>query len=986
MPPKLTLKFDPNQEHQLRAIESVLNLFEGLPENAAGFRLGDEVVPNLPPYEALEENWLLGNLIEVQRQNGLQENMMLDADDGLELEGVGLNSWRYPLFTIEMETGTGKTYVYLRTILELKKHYGFRKFIVIVPSIAIYEGVIKNFQITREHFKSLYGNETVGFTEYEGQQISKLRHFAASGFLEIMVMTIDSFNKSSNLIFKATEKLPGEKLPFQYIQETRPILILDESQNYTSAKSKEALRTLNPLLALKYTATPREITNLVYRLTPVDAFQKNLVKKIEVFGVKEEENLNQPFLALEKIEYSSYGPTAKLRTLVNDKGERKEAVVTLRKGDDLFQKTKMEGFAGKNIIVQEINRRDGVIVFSDESQLSVHDTTGMTHSKEETFRVQIEETVRRHLQRQTELLNKGIKVLSLFFIDKVANYTGENALIPRLFDAAFDKEKHKYPYFEKLNATDIREAYFARKKTKSGEVVAIDTEGRNQAERELEKAAFELIMKNKEQLLSFNEKVCFIFAHSALKEGWDNPNVFQICTLRDTLSELRKRQEIGRGLRLCVDQEGERINNEDINTLTVVANESYEAYVAGLQAEYRETGDIAPPPPSNARKTDAKRNEKIFRSKDFQKFWEKLNRKTDYFINVDTEKLIEESILHLNATQFPEPQITVTRGRFVITEFTITLLAVEGDAARLNIVKKDTGGDEESFKLKFKTRDDLAKIARDDRLRGFRLLRIKDAGEDSEIEFDNGKTLRINDSVTFHSEKGQRIDSRSYEESQTTYPVFNLIERTIRETSLTRPTVLRIFRGIRGPKKELIFKNPEGFAGVFLSRIKQVLANHIAERIEYVMNEDIQSYNLEEIFPKEKKYPQKELLEGTTNSLYSAVQIDSEVEKKFVEQRLQVDDHNGKIILYFKFPNSFKVNVPKIIGNYVPDWGVVRLSEDGKYKLELVRETKGNIDPNLLQYPQEKRKIDCAKKHFAALGIDYRQVTADMPYWWEKER
>lgn len=981
---KLKLKFDPNQEHQRIAIESVVNLFKGLPPYQTSFQLGDETIANLPPYSELNEEWLLGNLQEVQKENtrycqNLEQNLSLDIDQGLVLQGVGHETWRFPSFTIEMETGTGKTYVYLRTMFELRKKYGFGKFIIIVPSIAIYEGTIKNFQITKDHFRTLYGNETVNVIEYEGQQISKLRHFASSSALEILIMTIDSFNKESNVIYKATEKLPGEKLPYQYIQETKPILILDEAQNYTSERAKQALRTLHPLFALRYSATPKEKPNLIYRLSPVDAFKMNLVKKIEVYGVTEKENVNQLSLSLEKI--YGYGPKASVKAPVIKGGIKREESLTLQKGDDLYNKTGNDAF--QNIKVDEINSALGLVIFSDNTRLSVNDVTALTNSKQDVFRVQIEETVKRHLKKQAELRKKGIKVLSLFFIDRVANYTDEDAIIPQIFDVAFDKFKNDYDEFKKLTGPEVREAYFAQKKIKKGEIIAIDTEGRNKEEREAEKEAFELIMKKKEQLLSFDEKVCFIFAHSALKEGWDNPNVFQICTLRDTQSEMRKRQEIGRGLRLVVNQEGERVTDEGINILTVVANESYEDFVNALQNEYIEDGDIAPQKPTNAKRDDAKRNNKIYKSKDFKEFWEKLNRKTDYKIKVETDKLIEECVARLNKEIFPDPQVTVTKGKFIITTFKLTLVKLFDDKARLQIEVEDTENRKESIERNFEKGNGLDRIFKNEDLKPYRILEIHNSKGDKKIVFDNGEFLTLNQTTEIVSKSGQQVDERLYQEKTTTYPVFNIIERVVKETDLTRSTVIKIFKGMSDEKKKYIFKNPEGFTNVFITSIKNILAQHIADRIEYEILDDGQVYDNEEIFPDKKRYPQRELLDGNKTSLYDQIQFDSDVEKRFVENYLKEDE---KILFFFKFPNKFKINLPKIIGNYNPDWGIVRMSEDGKYKLELVRETKGGRDLALLRFPNEQRKILCAQKHFAELKIDYRHVDDRTPHWWESER
>ncbi|RME43684.1 MAG: DEAD/DEAH box helicase, partial [Caldilineae bacterium] len=385
----LKLKFDPNQTYQLEAIQSVVDLFEGLPRQENAAMMQAEIVPNLPPYETLAEGWLYDNLRRVQQRNGLQAELIgtLAVDEGLVLDGVGNDSWRYPSFTIEMETGTGKTYVYLRTIHELRRRYGFGKFIIVVPSIAIYEGVIKNFQITKDHFAALYGNETVNLIPYDGSRLSQLRSFAASNFVEILVMTLDSFNKKSNVIFRPSEKLPGERLPIEYLQETRPILILDEPQNMESEKAKAALRTLHPLFALRYSATHRTNPNLVYRLTPFDAYRLNLVKKIQVLGVTERENFNQTFMHLTGID-AGKRITARLRTYVMDKGRLKEAEITLRHGDDLYAKTGREEHRD-GYRVAEINAGQGFVEFENGLRLTQGQYVGPR--REDIFRVQIRE-------------------------------------------------------------------------------------------------------------------------------------------------------------------------------------------------------------------------------------------------------------------------------------------------------------------------------------------------------------------------------------------------------------------------------------------------------------------------------------------------------------------------------------------------------------------------------------------------------------------
>lgn len=977
-------QFDPNQEHQMRAIDGAVGLFDSFPKQEAVFQLGDDIVPNLLAYESLEESWLLDNLNAVRNGYDFPPQMELGIDEGLVLDGTGIDSWRFPVYTVEMETGTGKTYVYLRTIYELRKRYGWRKYIIVVPSIAIFEGVRQSFEDMKEHFKSLYDNETVHLSPYSSQQINRLRSFASSTFTEILVMTLDAFNKSSNNIYKPTEKLPGERLPFQYIQETRPILILDESQNYLSTRSREALRTLHPLFAINYSATPVEKPNLLYRLSPVDAFRLNLVKKIEVLGVTEEQNYNIPQLLFQFTDDSpGYGLSIEATLNMYKDGQMHQEKVKLRKNDNLYEKTKNPQYKG--LIIEDVSRRDGVVVFTNGETISLEGSNTPDFSKEEIFRIQIRETIKAHFRKQKEMLPHGIKVLSLFFIDRVANYTAPQAIIPRLFDEEYERLKLQYPFFKGWQAEEVRESYFAKltKPNQPDEFLdtGIENADKTQKEKDLEKAAYELIMKGKKRLLNFDEKKSFIFAHSALKEGWDNPNVFQICTLNTTYSEKRKRQEIGRGLRLAVNQDGLRVQDDYVNVLTVIANESYESYANRLQMDYRESGDTPPPPPTNARRQDAVRNDDIFRSIDFQQFWEHLSRRTDYRIHLDTELLVEQCVEVLNNNRvFPEPKIVVAKGRFVITEFVVKLLEVKLNLAHIEIKVTDTEGSVNSSVRWYKASDNIARIAKDDRLKGFQVVEIREAGPHSLVHFGDRGSLRFGESIRFSSEKGQVTDPRSVQEAPNNYPVFNLIERTATETKLTRNTVLRIFKSLRSEVKEKIFRNPEGFAGIFLGTIREILAGQVATHIEYTLTDETLDQIAEVVFPATKRFPQKELIDGAPWSLYDQVQIDSDIERHFVQGRLNEDD---KIVCYFKFPNLFKVQMPKIIGNYNPDWGIIRWDREGKLKLELVRETKGASNPNLLQYPNEKRKIDCAGKHFRALGVQYRHIKGDELNWWE---
>ncbi len=980
---RLRLKFDPNQDYQLQAVESVVLLFEGYTRHETPFRLGDEIVPNIPASDSFDRTWLAENLRAVQEENHIDIGLIgnLDIEQEMVLEGAGNESWEYPSITVEMETGTGKTYVYLRTIHELRKRFGFGKFIVVVPSLAIYEGVIKTFEITRDHFAALYGNERVNLIRYDGTQLSRLRTFATSTFCEVLVITLDAFNKITNNIYKPSERLPGERRPYQFIQETRPILILDEPQNMESPIARSALATLHPLFSLRYSATHRRSPNLVYRLTPFEAFRRNLVKRIQVWGVTESEDFNRPFLSLESISRRG-GIRATVITYKVERGITREAQVVLRQKDDLFTKAGREEHRG-GYVVAEIHAGEQWLRFENGIRLDKGATVGP--SRPEIFRVQIEEAVRRHLHVQERLRHRGIKVLSLFFIDRVANYTREDGIIRTLFDETFLKLRKDYDGWSRLGPVAVRAAYFATRQTKQGEEpVELDPQigPRNAAEREAAKAAYALIMRDKERLLSLDEPVAFIFAHSALREGWDNPNVFQICTLNQTVSEIKKRQEIGRGLRLCVNQDGERIRDDEVNVLTVVANQSYESYAKQLQEEYVEDGEgeAAPPKPGNARQAFARRNEAVVRRAEFKEFWEKLSRRVGYRITLNSDELARECVERLAEASYPEPKVVVQKGEYVVRRYTVSLESVRAGRARIRVDVETTRDQRGSHAGNFESGDDLAQLLNDPRLRGFTLSEIS-AAPSPLVVFENRETIYQGAPKVYESVEGQHVREQVRAAKPISYPVFDLIGRTVRETGLTRTTVNEIFRRLPRRVKEKVFRNPEGFASVFVSTIRNALADRVADQIEFIV-EGVGRVDVQELFPKEMRFAQRELLPAGTRGLYDQVQKDSGVEETFID-RLKSDD---KVVLFFKFPPAFKIGLPKLIGSYNPDWGIVRRDDTGKLTLHLVRETKGTEDLRRLQFPQEKRKVVCATKYFTTTDIDYRVVSDRTVRWWEPWR
>ena len=487
-------------------------------------------------------------------------------------------------FSVEMETGTGKTYVYLRTIYELNRLYGFRKFVIVVPSIAIREGVLKNLQITYEHFQSLYERASMSFEAYDSKKVSNLRNFALSNAIQVLTLNIDAFAKDENIINKPNDKLSG-KSPVEFIQATNPIVIVDEPQNMETEIRKRAVRNLNPLCTLRYSATHTNLYNLMYSLNPVQAYDLGLVKQIEVDSVVGENAMNEAFVKVEKIEHSGKNKiVAKIFLDVNmPQGVQRKKVTVDRNNADLF-KLSGERDIYRNLRVDEMDFQYQNITLSNGQTLAVGETQG--GQRDEVQRCMIRMAVEEHLKKELLHAPKRIKILSLFFIDKVRNYRDYDTAgymakgkFATWFEEIYSEEigKPKYASLQKFKAEEVHNGYFSL--DSKGKMK--DTGGETQADND----TYKLIMQDKERLLDRSTPLRFIFSHSALREGWDNPNVFQICTLNETKSDLKKRQEIGRGLRLCVNHTGQRIYEPTVNRLTVIANESYEDFANALQKE-----------------------------------------------------------------------------------------------------------------------------------------------------------------------------------------------------------------------------------------------------------------------------------------------------------------------------------------------------------------------------------------------------------------
>jgi type III restriction enzyme len=667
------LQFDGNQAFQLRAIESVADLLQGQPRKMADFAPADfsPMFGSITNRLDLQEDQLLHNVHLVQQRNGLSLDPKLETIEETIRTIAGEQQVRFANFSVEMETGTGKTYVYIRTALELNRRYGLRKFIVVVPSVAVREGVIKSLKITQDHLRALYDNVPYRYTVYDSKSIAKVRQFAQSDCVELLVMTIDSFNKEDNVIRQSTDRLQGAT-PLFLVQSARPVLILDEPQNMESEGRIRALASLDPLFALRYSATHRNPYNLAYRLTPFEAYRQSLVKKIQVASVVKEDDFNQVFVRVDEIRSAAKTVQAKIAVHKRMAGAAiKEKAFLFKPGDCLENKAERPEYA--SFVIDEINPGDQVVRFKNGIEIGVGQTQGADQAA--LFREQIRYTVEEHFRKQSRLKAAGVKVLSLFFIDRVENFIGspptDNSaigvdglypgIIRELFEKAFEELKVKFPEFADKKASEVQASYFAQKKRRGGAAEAIDSTSGQSAE---DRAAYNLIMKDKERLLSFDEPVSFIFSHSALKEGWDNPNVSQICTLNQTVSKVKMRQEVGRGMRLVVNQQGQRLFEDKLNILTVVANESYERFVEALQAEMIDEFGVegAAPKPVNAReKRVAKRKPLDALPEEFANLWEKIKPKTRYQVTVNTEKLVGEVVGVLDKIKIDPPRIVASK-------------------------------------------------------------------------------------------------------------------------------------------------------------------------------------------------------------------------------------------------------------------------------------------------------------------------------------
>ena len=992
----MKLHFDPNLDFQLQAIEAVCDLFRGQEICRTEFTVTRRPIAHVP----IQEEFDLGltRSIPVQLELGLDESALgignrltlLDDEILKNLKDIQLRNGLPPSsvlasgdFTVEMETGTGKTYVYLRAVFELNRRYGFTKFVIVVPSVAIKEGVYKSLQIMEEHFRALYANTPFEYFIYDSSKLGQVRNFATSPNIQIMVVTVGAINKKDvNNLYKDSEKTGGEK-PIDLIKATRPILIVDEPQSVDGGlggQGKKALGEMNPLCTLRYSATHADKHHMIYRLDAVDAYERKLVKQIEVASATIEGSHNKPYVRLLGVSNKRGVISARVELDVQMLHGIQRIERPVQDGDNLEQTTGRAIY--ENCRVGEIRVEKGkefmeLRVPGGEHFLRI----GQAYGDVDTLAVQremIRRTIKEHLDKEKRLRPQGIKVLSLFFIDvvdKYRHYDEEGNPVKGDYARIFEEEYHRLAHhpdystlFEGVDLSrapeEVHNGYFSidRKKVGSKTIdVFKDTRGDTKADDD----TYSLIMRDKEKLLSFETPLKFIFSHSALKEGWDNPNVFQICALREMGTERERRQTIGRGLRLCVNQEGQRLGGFETNTLTVVATEGYEQFAENLQKEIEaDTGirfgivehhQFAVIPVINVDGTTT-----ALGFEQSKVLWEYLHG-VGY---VDAKGKVQDALkkaLKDGTLTVPEP-------------FTAQLPQIK------EVLRKLSG------KLEIKNADDRRQVhTRQAVLQSPEFKALWDRVKHKttyRVEFDNEKLIEkcidaINNAPPIARTRlqwrkaGLAIGRMGVEASETATAAPVAIDEADLElpdlltdlqdkTQLTRRTIVRILTG--SLRLNDFKRNPQQFielAGEAINRAKRLA---IVDGIKYQRLGDEYYYAQEMFDQKELTGYLKNMLTDMQKSVFEHVVYDADTEASFAKEL----EKSEAVKVYAKLPGWFRVPTP--LGTYNPDWCVL-IEMDGTERLYFVVETKSSLFTDDLR-DRERAKITCGEAHFKALEVE----------------
>ena len=982
----MEFKFDPNQQYQQDAIASVVDLFEGQPRDTVALETklrgslaspdGQESFDVANEVGAIGNNLLLDdeilllNLQAVQDRNGLEVVTEL-AGDALD-------------FDIEMETGTGKTYVYLRTIFELTQRYKFRKFVILVPSTPIKEGVITSIRLMTKHFQDLYA-EPFDATVYSGSTAEEVQSFATSTSVQIMVMSIQALrgDKNPRVIHQNRDKLNGLR-PIDYLRATRPVVIMDEPQNMESLLSQSAVGELEPLCTLRYSATHRKTRNVVYRLDPVDAHDLGLVKQIVVAEAIQQGADAAPYVKLDSVR-NDKGFSARMELAVRKEsdGSIERKTIAVKNGQDLAVITRNSAYEGWR--VNELSIEPESVELFPHGWLQAGETIG--GSNDSVYREMIRETIREHLRKEAMLRQHGIKVLSLFFVDKVASFLGEgydnntaNGVFVEWFDELLREERDKSaPWAELLpgEPIDYRRAYFSVLKGRKGQNDTFkDTSGTTADDDD----AYELIMRNKAQLLDENEPVRFIFSHSALREGWDNPNIFQICALREMGESAERRQTIGRGLRLPVNQSGERVPDQGIAQLTVVANESYREFADSLQKEYRDSGvsiglvrvgEFAKIPTLDE-ETGEERRLGFAGSK---LIWDELVERN--FLDKEGKVTANFRPETLGFTLGPDPDFFWPTDEMIQVMLNCRVeRLVKNQRKRvpraLNKEIYSSPWFEEFWRAISQRTSYHVTLNREDVIDNA----VNKIQAEQPIQ-----PLRVQ--VTKAGLKlvrgGTKTDEKTTRSADLVgaYQLPDIISELQEATSLTRKTLVDVLT--RSGKLGEFISNPNDF----IAMVKRILLNVVASSVQGgVQYEKVSGYVYElrelqadgaeerDLF-MDRVYEAKSFAEGKTDFNY--IQIDSEgaeaPERVFAEKL----DSREDVKFFMKLPDKFKIDTP--VGPYNPDWAIIKQDEDGTNRIYMIRETKSTLDESKLR-PSEVAKIKAATEHFKLLGIGSADVPA----------
>ncbi|MEQ9640398.1 MAG: DEAD/DEAH box helicase family protein [Alphaproteobacteria bacterium] len=976
----MKLKFDPSLQYQQDAVDAIVGVFDGQPYVQTGAMA----------FQSLQ----IGGLF--QTELGMGNRLMLPEDEifknvqriqeGNAIEKVAALQGRE--FSIEMETGTGKTYVYLRTIFELNKVYGFKKFIIVVPSVAIREGVLKSIDVMKDHFQTLYDKAPFDHFVYDSRRLGKVRQFATSNQIQIMVINIQSFQKDVadkdladmtedelkklNVINRENDRMSGRR-PIEFIQAAAPIVIIDEPQSVDNTeKSRRAIGNLHPMATLRYSATHRNPYNLVYKLDPIRAYDLRLVKRIEVASIRSDDNFNDAYVKLLKTDNKN-GIKAQVEIHKEGPTGPKASKLWVKQGDDLYVKSGDREAYRNGYIVQNIDCTPGseYIEFNQGRFLELGQEVGGLG--DDIMRAQVHEAVEQHLKKERALKGKGIKVLSLFFIDRVANYRiynddGTTSLgkIGQWFEEAY-RELTAKPIYKGLipfDVADVHDGYFSQDRSGQDK----DTRGNTAADED----TYSLIMREKEKLLDPDVALRFIFSHSALREGWDNPNVFQICTLNETQSVEKKRQEIGRGLRLPVDRNGERVHDETVNRLTVIANESYDEFARTLQTEFEEDfgiqfGKVDKIAFAKLVRTASDGTEAELGQEVSGRIWDALV--SEGYLNADGDILdkfdpknphfdlkMPDEFLDLKAEIIDEVNRKVFKSRIVNArerrelKFRKEVQLSDDFVALWDRIKHRT-----RYRVTFETADLITRA----------LARIKQI---EQIKAPRVATTVVEVDITDAGVSADRQIATRVRDVEPVTVLPDILAYLQKETELTRHTLAEILK--RSGRLNEFKVNPQAFMAAVAKEISRALHDLMLEGIKYekVAGQHWEMSRIEQDAEDGIVRYLSNLYEvqNRDKCLFDAVEYESEVEKQFARDL----DSNADVKLFVKLPSWFKIDTP--IGPYNPDWAFVTEREQ---KLYFVRETKSTLDSEERR-SKENQKIACGRKHFGSLGVDYDVVTS----------